>query len=45
MGDGALAYTLELEFNGEVGKSIAHVSVLYNTVSTDVTCRMETTQP
>jgi len=38
-GDGALAYILELEFNSEVGKPIAHVSVLYNTVSTDVICR------
>jgi len=39
MGDSALAYTLELELDSEVGKWIAHVSVLYNTVSTDVTSR------
>jgi len=39
VGDGALAYTVELELDSEVGKWIAHVSVLYNTVSTDVTSR------
>jgi len=38
VGHGELAYTLELELDSEVGKSVAHVSVLYNTVSTHVTC-------
>jgi len=37
MGEGV--YTLVLELNSEVGKWIAHVSVLYSTVSTDVICR------
>jgi len=33
VGDGVLAYALELELDSETGKWIAHVSMLYNTVS------------
>ena len=31
VGHGVLAYILELKLNSEVGKSIAHVFVLYTT--------------